>query len=109
VIQFASPEYAYQPDDIKDILNTYKSSIKLEHVVSYNTPGSFVNHVQSLSEGKIQNIATGYNDTIYCYVSSNQSYKPDGDDMAYRFRLATSKVVSSTYKTYLKTDLDTVG
>lgn len=25
VIQFASPEYVYQPDDIKDILNTYKS------------------------------------------------------------------------------------
>ena len=37
VVQFASPEYAYQPDDIKDILDTYKSQIQIEHVCGGDT------------------------------------------------------------------------
>ena len=39
VIQFASPEYAYQADDIKNILSTYKSQIQVQHVVAFKTPG----------------------------------------------------------------------
>lgn len=39
VIQFASPEYAYQADDIKNVLSTYKSQIQVQHVVAFKTPG----------------------------------------------------------------------
>ena len=35
VMMFASPEYVYQPDDIKDVLNNYKTQIKTEDVVCY--------------------------------------------------------------------------
>ena len=116
VVQFAAPEYAYQPDDIKDILSTYKSSIKLEHVISYNTPGKFAKHVST----GVSNITTGYNNTDYVYASSDQAYKDGQDNLAYRFRLATYRIndtnnavnVSNpthTYETYLKTDFDTVG
>jgi hypothetical protein len=38
-VQFASPEYAYQSDDIKNILDTYKNQIKLEHAFVYTTKG----------------------------------------------------------------------
>lgn len=111
VIQFASPEYAFQPDDIKDILDTYKSSIKVEHLISYNTPGKFVKHQIGQGTGtfNVQDVTTGYNNTDNIYVNSDQFYKPGGEDMAYRFKVASSSVSSGTYKTYLKTDLDTVG
>lgn len=36
VIQFASPEYAYQSDDIKNILKTYSNQISLKHIVAYD-------------------------------------------------------------------------
>lgn len=116
VVQFAAPEYAYQPDDIKDILNTYKSSIRLEHVISYNTPGKYVKH----EFPNINTITTGYTNSAYIYVSSDQSYRDNSDDMAYRFKVATYRINDSgnaqnmpnpthTYETYLKSDLDTVG
>jgi hypothetical protein len=124
VIQFAAPEYAYQPDDIKDILNTYKSSIKLEHVISYNTPGKFMKHTVTPSGVSVSSvyssITTGYNDTDRIYLSSDQLYKDGTDDLAYRFRLDTYRINDSnntvnvpnathTYETYIKSDFDTVG
>jgi hypothetical protein len=38
-IQFASPEYAYQADDIKNVISTYKSQISIEHVAAFTTKG----------------------------------------------------------------------
>ena len=38
-IQFASPEYAYQADDIKNVISTYKSQISIEHVAAFTTSG----------------------------------------------------------------------
>lgn len=38
-IQFASPEYAYQADDIKNVISTYKSQISIEHVAAFTTNG----------------------------------------------------------------------
>lgn len=38
-IQFASPEYAYQADDIKNVLSTYKSQIQVQHIAAFKTPG----------------------------------------------------------------------
>ena len=123
-MQFAAPEYAYQPDDIKDILNTYKSSIKLEHLISYNTPGKFMKHTvtqSGLSASSVySSITTGYNDTDRIYLSSDQSYKDGTDDLAYRFRLDTYRINDTnnavnvanpthTYETYIKSDFDTVG
>lgn len=124
VVQFAAPEYAYQPDDIKDILNTYKSSIKLEHLISYNTPGKFMKHTVTQNgvfiSSVYSSITTGYNDTDRIYLSSDQSYKDGTDDLAYRFRLDTYRINDSnnavnvpnathTYETYIKSDFDTVG
>jgi hypothetical protein len=40
-IQFASPEYAYQADDIKNVMSTYKSQISVEHVAAFTTPGTW--------------------------------------------------------------------
>lgn len=37
VIQFASPEYAYAQDSIKDIISSYKDKLKLENVFRYDT------------------------------------------------------------------------
>lgn len=37
-LMFASPEYAYQPDDIQDVVKMYKSSLRIEDVVSYLNP-----------------------------------------------------------------------
>lgn len=36
IVQFASPEYVYATDDVKNIISAYKDSIKLEHVISYD-------------------------------------------------------------------------
>ena len=36
VLQFASPEYSYQADDIKNILNTYSNQIQLQHVAAFD-------------------------------------------------------------------------
>jgi hypothetical protein len=37
-LMFASPEYMYQADDIKDILNYYKSNIKIQTVSRFEIP-----------------------------------------------------------------------
>ena len=39
-IQFASPEYAYQADDIKNVISSYKSQISMQHVAAFTTPGT---------------------------------------------------------------------
>ena len=37
VIQFASPEYVYAEDGMKDIISSYKDKLKLQHVLEYDT------------------------------------------------------------------------
>lgn len=36
-IMFASPEYCYQPDDVKDILQSYQDGIQIRQIAKYNT------------------------------------------------------------------------
>ena len=36
VLQFSSPEYVYQSDDIKNILNSYQESTSIEHVCAFD-------------------------------------------------------------------------
>lgn len=50
-IQFASPEYAYQADDIKNVMSTYKSQISVEHVAAFTTPGLMetINNISTTS------------------------------------------------------------
>jgi len=93
IIQFASPEYAYQSDDIKDIIDAYKSSIKLEHVISYETPGNFVDHSENSGVIYNESLFSGtssswyYTDHRYTFASFNQQYNSTPDDMAFRFKL----------------------
>lgn len=35
LLQFVCPEYAYQPDDVEDILKNYKSQVSIKNVISY--------------------------------------------------------------------------
>ena len=87
IIQFASPEYAYQADDIKGIIDAYKSSIKLEHVISYETPGNFVDHLE-MSRIIYNEVSNWYYlDHRYIFVSFDQQYNSTPDDMAFRFKL----------------------
>lgn len=118
VIQFASPEYAFQADDIKDILNTYKSSIRLEPVISYNTAGDFIKHTfdgdyanptYSIHENNINTITSGYTAVDNIYVSASQNINNTIDKMPYRFRLAAYSKNGDEYETYLRSDLDVVG
>lgn len=109
VIQFASPEYAYQADDIKDIIDTYKSSIKLEHLISYNTPGKFVKQPSDSTDVYTESTYEYYTDTSYMYGSFDQTYNSYPDDMAYRFKLQPSTFTNGVANMYLKTDLETVG
>ena len=118
VIQFASPEYAFQADDIKDILNTYKSSIRLEPVVSYNTAGDFIKHTfdadyynpaYSVHENSIDTITSGYTAVDNIYVNVHQDINNTIDKMPYRFRLAAYSKNGDEYETYLRSDLDVVG
>lgn len=37
-LMFASPEYVYQADDIKQVLNNYKSNIKLQTISKFKVP-----------------------------------------------------------------------
>jgi len=36
LIQFASPEYAYQSDDVKNLISTYKNQLHLSHVIAFD-------------------------------------------------------------------------
>lgn len=117
VVQFASPEYAYQSDDIKNILDTYKNQIKLEHAFVYTTKGDTV--IRTVSAD--QNAQNGITSTI---VSSNtpshltrlsytSSTKEDNNNI-YPFRYrngihSTASIGSSTNNyTFLQSDIDVV-
>lgn len=120
VVQFASPEYAYQSDDIKNILDTYKNQIKLEHAFVYSTKGDTV--IRTVSAD--QNAQNGITSTI---VSSNTpssltrlsftSSAKDGVNIMYPFRyrngihstasIGLSQMITHNY-TFLQSDVDTV-
>lgn len=75
---FASPEYAYQPDDVQDIIKENKRSLYLQDVVSYQHPTlSFpVPHSGTFphtTEGCMQHASAGYNDGKYAF---NNKYSP---------------------------------
>lgn len=61
VFMFSSPEYVYQKDDIKDIINQHKDTITVEDVIAYRPISNYVdentfrgNHVRQ--EDEYQNL-----------------------------------------------------
>lgn len=117
VVQFASPEYAYQSDDIKNILDTYKNQIKLEHAFVYTTKGdTVIRRVQQDQDS--QNGITSYIEssntpsplTRLSYTSSAK----EGNNNIYPFRYRngihhTDSDESGTHNyTFLQSDIDVV-
>ena len=109
VVQFASPEYAYQPDDIKDILNTYKSQIKLEHVVAYDTPGTSVQSTynsrtaKQYFESNNTQLFTGAAES----TSGTNSFKFRNGILVKRMNAYGAG--KDAYMTFLQSDFHTVG
>lgn len=44
VLQFASPEYVYAQDGMKDIIESYKDKLHIEHVIEYDTFNKRITH-----------------------------------------------------------------
>lgn len=72
-IQFASPEYAYQADDIKNVISTYKSQISIEHVAAFTT------------NGQNQDYTIGSGETV-----ASVRAKSGTNNLGFRFKTATN-------------------
>ena len=117
VVQFASPEYAYQSDDIKNIIDTYKNQIKLEHAFVYTTKGdTVIREVQSdqnSQNGITSSIVSSNTPSHLTRLSYTSSAKEDNNNI-YPFRYrngihSTSSIESSTHNyTFLQSDIDVV-
>ena len=81
-IQFASPEYAYQADDIKNVMSTYKSQISVEHVAAFTTKGENTNYTIGSGE-----------------TAASVRAKSNGSDLGFRFRAHTGS--NSRYVFYI--------
>lgn len=66
-IMFASPEYCYQPDDVKDILQSHQDGIQIRQVARYNTG----------FDKRTVNIQVGTKETEFTYYTSNQTSNAD--------------------------------
>lgn len=62
LLQFASPEYAYQSDDVKNMISTYKNQVHLTHVTAFD--------IYAEQNTSILNDGTG-NDIVYSKTSAN--------------------------------------
>ena len=72
-IQFASPEYAYQADDIKNVISTYKNQISVEHVAAFTTGGQNQNYTIGSGES-----------------AASVRAKSDNNNLGFRFKTATN-------------------
>lgn len=117
VVQFASPEYAYQSDDIKNILDTYKNQIKLEHAFVYTTKGDTVirevQQDQNSQNGFTSSINSSNTPSSLTRLSYTSSAK-EGNNNIYPFRYRngihhTDSDESGTHNyTFLQSDIDVV-
>lgn len=75
VVCFASPEYVYQPDDIKDILDTYSNNINIEHVASYHIFSKYYSGYSSIETW--QNSTNGYRLRLQTISAANNNTEID--------------------------------
>ena len=45
IVMFASPEYVYAEDTVKDIIKSYQDSIKLKHAFVYDVFSTVSSHI----------------------------------------------------------------
>ena len=82
VIEFASPEYAYQGDDIKNVLQTYSNSSSLQHVAAFNIYSQYDSDTLAESSGMLG--ANGNHITIVWPKTSTSSITQYGTGFAYK-------------------------
>ena len=73
VLQFASPEYVYQSDDIKNILNTYSNQVQLQHVAAFDIYSDSTSNITNskLVYPKTQDTSNTTYGTGFGYLSKN--------------------------------------
>lgn len=91
-LMFASPEYAYQPDDIKDVINGNKGGLYLQDVQSFYNPAEYGAPTrQVLNEGSVAE---------HWYIFAHFASISDGNTS--RFKNQNSQYLF--YRTYINDD-----
>lgn len=105
-VLFASPEYAYQPDDIQDVVKSERTSLYLEDVQSYYIPldigVTITYHVSSSGMPSWLYYATG--SWIFGGNGANEDY-----EISNIRRFKSIGDISNRYAMYLSEDYDNEG
>lgn len=93
IIMFSSPEYCYQPDDIQNILTSYKNQLILSEVYSCVPRQKFNETIGNIGAGALVRSDQQYNENLAYYLAMNkfvfEDHVPNQNGQYYAYLINT--------------------